>query len=127
MSRKPWGFTLIELMIACAVVAILAAIAVPSYTRHVQKSNRTAAKAQMMDLANRQQQYFLSNKSYAANMTALNYTLPSTLNGVYTPTITVGSGTVPAYTITFTPQGSQAADGTLTLNSEGVKAPADKW
>lgn len=129
MNRKPWGFTLIELMIACAIVAVLAAIAIPSYTQHIRKGNRASAQAQMMDLANREQQYLLANRSYAtyAQLQAAGYALPTSLADYYTPSITVGTSNPPAFTVTFTAKGSQLADGDLTLNSEGVKAPSDKW
>ena len=62
---KAGGFTLIELMITVAIVGILAAIAYPSYTSHIQKGARRAAQAQMLDIANRQQQYLLANRGYA--------------------------------------------------------------
>jgi type IV pilus assembly protein PilE len=125
------GFTLIELMIAVAVVGIIVAIALPSYTSHIVKSNRAAAKAQILDIANRQQQFLLSNRSYAtdAQLTASGYSLPPEVSSKYAYSVTVGASTVPAFTITFAPisPGPQAGDGTLTLNSEGGKAPADKW
>ena len=54
--RKQHGFTLIELVITIAVVGILAAIALPSYQQYVIRSKRSAAQAQMMDIANREQQ-----------------------------------------------------------------------
>jgi len=130
MARRPQhGFTLIELMIAVAIVAILAAIGYPSYTSHVKKSNRRAAQAQMLDIANRQQQFLLANRAYAnySQLTSSGYTLPSDLSDKYTPSVTVGSSTVPAFTITFEATGTQDSDGDLTFNSEGVKAPADKW
>jgi type IV pilus assembly protein PilE len=37
------------------------------------------------------------------------------------------TATPPVFTITFVPSGSQTIDGNLTLNSEGVKTPAEKW
>ncbi|MGK8470515.1 hypothetical protein ACRS34_06055 [Stutzerimonas stutzeri] len=45
----------------------------------------------------------------------------------YSFAVTVGSGTAPSFLITFTALGSQAVDGDLTLNHEGVKTPPDKW
>ncbi|MDO9147481.1 MAG: type IV pilin protein [Hydrogenophaga sp.] len=127
ISQK--GFTLIELMITVAIVAILASIAYPSYTRYVIRANRTAAQAQMLDIANRQQQFLLSNRTYAtaAMLASSGYALPAELSSRYSYAITVGTATVPAYTITFTATGAQASDGVLTFNSEGVKAPAEKW
>jgi len=129
-ARKRGGFTLIELMITVAVIAILAAIALPSYTQYVIRSKRSAAQAQMMDIANRQQQFLIANRSYAnkAALTASGYALPSEVasNYSYDVTLSPPSG-VPGFTLTFTPLGTQQSDGTLTLNSEGVKTPAGKW
>lgn len=127
--RSQHGFTLIELMVTVAIVAILAAVAYPSYTSHVKKSSRRAAQAQILDIANREQQFLLANRAYAnkTQLTASGYTLPSDLASRYDYDITVGTGTVPAFTITFTATGTQASDGNLTFNSDGVKAPADKW
>lgn len=120
---KQCGFTLIELMIAVAIVGILAAVAYPAYTKQIIKGNRAAAKAQMLDLANREQQFLLSSRVYVdyAAMTTSGYNLPTELTSKYTPTITVGVSSVPSYTITFTAIGGQATDGDLTLNSEGGK------
>ena len=123
---KQGGFTLIELMITVAIVGILAAVAYPSYTSYIKKGVRRAAQAQMLDIANREQQFLLSNRVYATIAT-LGYTLPTELSGKYTPLVTVGAGTVPSFTVTFTATGSQADDGNLTINSEGVKSPPEKW
>ncbi len=123
------GFTLIELMITVAIIGILAAIAYPSYQEYIISGNRAAAQAQMMDIANRQQQFLLANRAYASKATLIGsgYGLPSEVSDKYGYDIVVGTGTVPSYTITFTPTGSQASDGVLTLDSAGNKTPLDKW
>jgi type IV pilus assembly protein PilE len=129
MAKKTRGFSLLELLIAVAIVGILAAVAIPSYQQYVIRGARGAAQAQMMEIANRQQQIFLANRSYANKTTleANGYLLPTEVASNYSYTITLNAGPPPGYTITFTAIGSQASDGNLTLDNEGTKTPADKW
>ncbi|WAE64180.1 prepilin-type cleavage/methylation domain-containing protein [Stutzerimonas sp. R40042] len=116
-------------MIVVVIIGILAAIALPNYRQYVIRSNRTAAQAQMLEIANRQQQFLLANRSYAdtAALSASGFALSTEVSPHYSFAVTVGSGTVPSFLITFTALGSQAVDGDLTLNHEGVKTPSDKW
>lgn len=134
-SGRQTGFTLIELMITVAIVAILAAIAMPAYQEYVKRGNRAAAESEMMDIASREQQYLLANRCYT-DVAGLGYVIPTELNGKYTPSITgtVAAGscqnTMPTFTITFKAIGVQATDGDLTLTSEGQKSRAGdptKW
>jgi type IV pilus assembly protein PilE len=125
------GFTLIELMIAVAIVGLLAAVALPSYQAYLKRGHRSAAQAQMLDIANREQQYILANRVYTASGSNLGYALPSAVAAKYTYAITVDNvGSPPSFTITFTATGTQSSDGPLVLTSAGVKTrsgdPA-KW
>jgi type IV pilus assembly protein PilE len=124
--RKQKGFTLIELIVVMVIIAILAALAVPTYRDAVRKSKRRAAQSVMMEIANREQQYFVANREYA-DEGALGFVLPPEVDEFYTFSITPDAGPPPGFTITFDSQGMQAADGDLTLNSAGEKTPPDKW
>jgi type IV pilus assembly protein PilE len=122
------GFTLIELLIVVAVVAILAAIAYPSYQAQIRKGHRAAAQSYLMDLAQREAQYLLDARAYAPTEAALNYaTTPADVAPYYTISITAPVVAPPAFTITATPIGVQAADGALTIDNQGTKTPSGKW
>lgn len=128
------GFTLIELMIVVAVVAILTTIAYPSYQNYVRKGHRAAAQTQMLQIADRQAQYLLDARNYAVGasaLTDLSIVLPPDVSVRYTITVkNAANGDTPSippsYTITATPisGGSQESDGALTLTHTGAKTRA---
>ncbi len=62
--KQQKGFTLIELVVTMVIVAILAAIAIPTYRDSIRKSKRRAAQSVMMDYASREQQYFVANRVF---------------------------------------------------------------
>jgi type IV pilus assembly protein PilE len=126
--KKHKGFTLIELMVTIVIVAILASIAIPSYREYVIRGNRTAAQAVMMEIATRQQQFFVANRTYAT-AAQLGFTLPPEVAENYNFAIEVRpvDEPPPGFEITFEAIGNQESDGELTLTSEGVKGPAGKW
>lgn len=132
MRRNSIGFTLIELMIAVAIIGILAAIAVPSYRNYLIKANRSAAQQYMLGISNVQEQYLLDNRGYADPDPDTNISgelgsamaPPDDLDGKYTFSISGGGA---AYTIIATAIGGQAADGDLTLDNTGGKLPVAKW
>jgi type IV pilus assembly protein PilE len=127
------GFSLIELMVAVSIVAILAAIAYPSYLSHMAKSRRASAQAALMDVAQRQQQYLLDARGYAPDLDTLMNTPintwkpPPDVDPYYNVTMTYTAGPPPKFTATATPKGVQASDFTLSIDSVGVKLPAGKW
>jgi type IV pilus assembly protein PilE len=59
------GFTLIELMITVAIVAIIAAVALPSYTDYVTRSKITEAQGNLADLRVKMEQYYMDNRRYS--------------------------------------------------------------
>lgn len=63
-SARDSGFTLIELMIALVVLAILATIAYPTYTEFVRRSRIVDATSQLNDFRTRQEQAFQDNRRY---------------------------------------------------------------
>lgn len=124
-------------MIVVAVVGILGAIAYPSYVDSVRKGHRADAQGYLMDLAQRQQQYFTDNRAYATAIdgTGLNDPVPATVSPYYTIVLPIAAGTIaapgqinpPAFTITATAIATQVADGNLQIDSTGAKMPSGKW
>jgi type IV pilus assembly protein PilE len=80
MTKRTRGFTLLELMIVVAVVAILASVAISQYNKQIRKSRRAEAKQVITDLALREEKWrsnhatYLGTDSLAADKTAFGYT-----------------------------------------------------
>lgn len=135
MHRIVRGFTLIELMIAVAIVGVLAGIAYPSYLKQVQKSNRSDAKVALNDVAQRLQRCFTAHGRYnpadgtCAVVDAVEAAagIVST-EGFYVVKVTDAADlTATTYLLTATPVagGRQANDSDcarFTLNQLGVRA-----
>ena len=127
-ARQP-GFTLIELMITLAIVAILVAIAYPSYTWAIVKARRSNAEAVLMDIAQRQQNYLLDVRAYAPDLATLNVSIPVDASAYYTIAINATPGAPPGFSASATPIAgtSQGQDVTLTINNTGAKSPGSVW
>jgi len=127
--RRMRGFTLIELMITLAIVSILLVVALPSYRDYIVRGIRTSGQQFLMDLAQRQEQYFLDQRQYASawvNGTApvageLSVDMPAQVVQNYTLTVPLCNAPCNTFTLILAPTtGSQVAganDGRLVLNN----------
>ena len=134
-GRRERGFTVIDLMVALAIVAILVRIALPAYQAYIVRGSRQAAQSELVQLATAQEKIFLNSNSYTANVTTaytglstggLGVTSGKTKDGRYTitlPTATATTFQLQAAPVSGTPQ---AGDGNLTIDEKNVRTWGSK-
>jgi type IV pilus assembly protein PilE len=132
--RKARGFTLIELVIAIAVIALLTVVAYPSYRQHLIRASREAAKSELVDFAALQEKIYLNSDAYASSVTGaytgnaaggLGRTSGKTNDGKYSMSLVTAAQ---SFTMTATPvTGSlQVGDGNLAISSDGTRTWGSK-
>ncbi len=126
--RRKKGFTIIELMIVVIIIALLVALAYPSYINYIRKAKRGEAQQLLLNWAINQEIFRSNNPEYATTGQ-----LPAPTHDDYT--FALSDRTAATYTLTATGDGDQANDRakdgvtvcTLTLDQNGVKLPAACW
>ena len=136
MRTRSAGFTLIELMITVAIVAILAAIAYPSYQAYIVRTNEGVARAFLGELMSRQQSFYNDRRRYAESLADLGYggaTVSLRRDGqpaaegdtiIYTVGVQDSSVTARNYVVEAVPAGVQATRshcGTLSLDAQNTR------
>jgi type IV pilus assembly protein PilE len=131
------GVSLLELMIVVAIVAIIGAFGYPSYMQHVVNAKRTAATSILLQVADRQQQFFMDNKAYAADLTDLGFAAnPLVIADDGTPvgggdsdavySVSLGNLSATTFTATAAPLNGQlkrdGACGSLALTQAGARS-----
>lgn len=122
--RSAHGFTMMELMIAILIIAILAAIALPSYQDSIRKSKRAEGKAALLDLQNRMERFFIDRNTYLSaciGACGVNSVLASATTEHSYYTLSISASAINSYTLQATPAFADALCGNLTLTNTGIK------
>lgn len=122
---RPRGFSLVEIMIVVAIIALLTSIAIPYLMRARITGNEAAARATLKTISTALETYALSNGAYPLDPAALLGQVPpyltkdyfsSTLSGYnYTPTLTLYT-----YSVVAAPQNSSYGNKTFTITTGGI-------
>jgi len=125
--KRDKGITLIELLIVIVIIGILAAIAVPMYTNYMQRARRADAKTALEQLRAAQEMFRAEKGSYSLDLAELvnTFGVPNVSGDYNIMLINTGANAFLAEGRPNTAR--QLSDGSLFINQDGVKTPADKW
>lgn len=132
--KNDLGFSLLELLIVVAIMAIISTIAFPSYNRYILKSRRSEAMVNLVKFQGVYEEFNAQNNTYPASNTLPPATvspIPSTTYYSYTSTATATSYTITATARAGTSQVNDkegaVACSTMTINNVGTQTPAACW
>lgn len=116
MDEKSWrsrqrGITLLELMAVVTVIGILGMIAVPTYRQYTMRAQRTEAKSALLQIASNQERFYLTNRTYSSDVTALGFPSNQTERGSYALSI-ASANLRTGYTALATPRAGADFDMT---------------
>lgn len=118
------GFSLVELMIVVAIVAILGTIVYPSYRQYLLTSHRVDAKKMLLDAANRQETYFMDFNQYTSSAADLNLSESSDAGHYHLVLSAAGN----SFRLSATASGAQGADSdcvVFSIDQNGTRSALD--
>ena len=122
-KKRASGFTLIEIMIVIAIMAIISAVAIPAYNESVQSSRRADGVAVLEEARQAMERYYAKNFTYVGAVKGTDFPekAPKTGNDEYYDITLVSDATT--YTLTATANGVQASDkcADLSITNTGVR------
>ncbi len=125
---RPRGFSMVELMIVVAIVGILAAIAFPSYTEYIRRSQRAEARTVLLEAEQFMQRFYAANERFDQTRGGTAVALPAQLQrspqtGTQLYTIAIANVNRVSFTLSATPGGPLSGDkcGTFTVTNTGVR------
>jgi type IV pilus assembly protein PilE len=118
------GFSLLELIIVVAIVAVLSSLAVASYRHYVFRARRADARQMLMNIAHGEERWYATYNRYTDDLGKFGYATAVSPGTNYEPLLTVDDD-AQRYQAAALPIDNQAADacGTMTLDSTGKKTP----
>jgi type IV pilus assembly protein PilE len=121
------GFSLVELLVVLVIMGVLSAVALPGYTRYVQRGHRTEVMAALLESQHFMERYYSANGQYLSPANAVPL-LPQRLQGIPSQgtvryQLSVREATLNSYVVQAVPEGSMAGDvcGSLTINQAGLR------